>query len=365
VGPTRRDVELNLQSARKYVRTILPSAGPEFIDVELTNRCNLHCAACWFHGERGVGDRYGDAEMSTTQVLSLIDQAAPHRPAIYLGGGEPFMRQDLPDIIEHASRLGLPVSLTTNGTLVDAEAARMLVELGLKDIRFSIDGPEEVHDALRGPGVFSRVIANLHRLARYKRQTGSDRPHLSVNLLLTPLTMADVEAAMEQVRTAVGEDVECIVLHHPWFITPAELASHQREVKKALGRAGAGARAHCVSWGDSVDAKALSEQIARLADRPGIGFFPNMRGEAVERFYSEGYEPKLACTMPFRGVVVKPNGDVRFCPDEWIDDYVLGNVLQKPLDEIWKGRAAKRFRWVLLRKGPFPGCKRCSWIHLT
>jgi len=354
---------LNLQQAKRYARTILLSRGPEFVDIELTNRCNLHCAACWFHGELGVGDRYGHAEMTTDQVLRLIDQIAPYHPTVYLGGGEPLMRKDLPAIIEYASRSGLPVSLTTNGTLVDAQAARAFVELGVNSIRVSIDGPEEVHDTLRGPGVFSRAIANLHQLAKYKRQTGSDRPHVSVNLLITPLVMADLEAAIEQVRAVVGEDVEYLVLHHPWFVTPAELASHQTEVKRALGRAAAGAQAHCLRWGDSIDAKALSEKIARLEGRPGVRFFPDLHGDAVERFYVEGHSPRTVCTMPFRGVVVKPNGDVMFCPDEWIDDYVLGNVLQKPLDEIWNGRTARRFRWVLLRKGPFPGCKRCSWMY--
>ncbi len=70
-------------------------------------------------------------------------------------------------------------------------------------------------------------------------------------------------------------------------------------------------------------------------------FFPDLGGEEIPEFYAEGTRGTKRCRAPFRSVVVKPNGEVRFCPDEWIDDYVLGNIREASLEEIWRSRPGK------------------------
>ncbi|HEX4919482.1 MAG TPA: SPASM domain-containing protein [Candidatus Bathyarchaeia archaeon] len=54
---------------------------------------------------------------------------------------------------------------------------------------------------------------------------------------------------------------------------------------------------------------------------------------------------------------------MRFCPDEWIDDYTLGNIQQEDFKTIWNNFKARRFRAVLFLKKQFTCCKRCSWVY--
>jgi MoaA/NifB/PqqE/SkfB family radical SAM enzyme len=70
---------------------------------------------------------------------------------IHFSGGEPMLRPQLPDLVEYASQLGMRVTLTTNGTLVDKVKAKRLVEAGLRGVNVSIDSPiRKMHEKIRG-----------------------------------------------------------------------------------------------------------------------------------------------------------------------------------------------------------------------
>lgn len=79
-------------------------------------------------------------------------------------GGEPLLRSDLFDILAEMQTRGFAVHLLTNGTLIDAGRAARLVALGVQGVQVSMEGPEEIHDAIRGKGCFAaccRGVAHL------------------------------------------------------------------------------------------------------------------------------------------------------------------------------------------------------------
>jgi MoaA/NifB/PqqE/SkfB family radical SAM enzyme len=79
----------------------------------------------------------------------------------------------------------------------------------------------------------------------------------------------------------------------------------------------------------------VADQMQRLRSLPVVEFFPSLNHAETVRFYSSNLPISRRCVAPLHGVVVKPNGDVRFCPDEWIDDYTLGNIRHEDLKTIW------------------------------
>jgi len=336
---------------------------PAFIDIELTNRCNLRCDMCWFHGTNGIGDRYGTSELTTDEVLGLIERLAAYRPSIYLGGGEPLIRDDLGTIAACVKRHGLPLSLTTNGTLLDTELISTAVRLGVDNLNISLDGPPDVHDALRGPGVYARVVDNLNEVLRVRAACGGAKPVITVNVTIGPSVVGRLRETVGSIRSETADGVDEFVIHHRWFITPAELQAHQDAVGKALGLSAPGARAHLLPSVESIDLAALSEELSQLRGTRGVTFFPDLQGGEIREYYSEGYRANKRCRASLRVAVIKPNGDVRFCPDEWIDDYVLGNIREDRLEDIWTNVKAERFRAAVRRCGSFPGCQRCSWMH--
>jgi radical SAM protein with 4Fe4S-binding SPASM domain len=339
------------------------SSKPTVIDIELSNKCNLACNMCWFHGESGVGDKYRGRELTTDEVTGFIKDVSKYRPSIYMGGTEPFVREDFLSILEYIKKLGLRVSFSTNGTLLDSKKLQTLVALGVDDVRFSIDGYEALHDQIRGKGVFRKAISGIRELFEYKMERNVRKPFVTVNITITPSIIGHVEEAVKEIREAVQDKVDIIKIHHLWYATQKELWQHQKEVRKYLHCGAPGAASHLISLPKEIDPLALSHEIHKVIDLPKVRCFPNLDKNGIVHYYSEFSKKKYRCYAPFHGAVIKPNGDVKFCPDEWIDDYIIGNIREESFERIWNSKNARNFRSVILWKKSFFGCKRCSWMY--
>jgi radical SAM protein with 4Fe4S-binding SPASM domain len=98
--------------------------------------------------------------------MRIVDQIYDFG-ATYLGisGGEPFLRKDLFDIIEHARKLGLNASIITDGHLLDDKAFHRIVKNEVK-VSVSIDGAEAMNDLIRGKGAYAKAISAIELLSR-------------------------------------------------------------------------------------------------------------------------------------------------------------------------------------------------------
>jgi radical SAM protein with 4Fe4S-binding SPASM domain len=79
-------------------------------------------------------------------------------------GGEPFLRQDIFTILEDLKSRGFDTYILSNGTLINRAKAMALAKLGVKGVQISIEGPEDIHDAIRGPGSFSASLKGVRNL---------------------------------------------------------------------------------------------------------------------------------------------------------------------------------------------------------
>ncbi len=79
-------------------------------------------------------------------------------------GGEPFLRRDFFTILSELSCKGFDVFILSNGTLIGRDQAATLAELEVKGVQVSIEGPEHIHDSIRGPGSFSSSIKGIRNL---------------------------------------------------------------------------------------------------------------------------------------------------------------------------------------------------------
>ncbi len=122
----------------------------------VTRRCNLKCVHCYSHSD----DRDYPDELSFKEGISLIDDLAEFgSPVVLFSGGEPLIRRDILDLIEHAVTRKMRAVLSTNGTLITSAVASKLKKIGLSYVGISLDGLGSVHDAFRGiPGTFARVM---------------------------------------------------------------------------------------------------------------------------------------------------------------------------------------------------------------
>jgi radical SAM protein with 4Fe4S-binding SPASM domain len=353
-----------------YIRKLFPYAlenfrcdRPRQVDIELSNRCNLRCRMCWFHGENGIGDRYGAHELTTSEVTEIVDQLATYTPHIYIGGSEPFIRKDFLTILKHIKKHNMPVSFTTNGTLLDPAAIETLVAYGVDEVNFSIDGGKELHDRTRGVGVFSKVTQSVIRLAEYREKEACTKPVITVNIALTDNVTGRIKEMLDEIKHATHDRADSYRLHHLWYITENELALHQSAVKRKLGCAAPGAAAHLLYPLRISHPAALADEITGIRGLPKVTMFPDLQHSDLADFYSERPRFGKRCIAPFFGAVIKPNGDLKFCPDEWIDDYIIGNLRNDSFQSLWNSEKARKFRRVLFRQKSFEGCNRCSWMY--
>jgi radical SAM protein with 4Fe4S-binding SPASM domain len=87
---------------------------------------------------------------------------------------------------------------------------------------------------------------------------------------------------------------------------------------------------------------------------------PVLNPEKIHTYYAELETPvRNYCVVPWCQVNVDYNGDVHFCAD--YPDYILGNIKEQSIKEIYNGDRANRFRKALsdCEGGMFPGCLRC------
>ncbi len=125
----------------------------------ITRRCNLKCVHCYAHAK---AINFKNA-LSYEVGKSLIDDLAAFGvPVILFSGGEPLIRKDLPDLAEYAVKKGLRAVISTNGTLISKEKARILKDIGLSYVGISLDGMEEINDHFRGTnGAFKAALKGI------------------------------------------------------------------------------------------------------------------------------------------------------------------------------------------------------------
>ena len=107
--------------------------GPISIHIDLTNRCNQRCLFCWQRSHERIGLLDLENELSDEQLLDFVREAAEMGVMDWLisGGGEPTVRTDLcRQVMERIKEYGMFGDIITNGTLLDEDWARRLVEIG-------------------------------------------------------------------------------------------------------------------------------------------------------------------------------------------------------------------------------------------
>jgi len=140
---------------------------PRSADIEITSRCNLRCRYCYYFDNPEVEYR----DLPSDEWLPFFDELG--RCAVMdvtLQGGEPFIREDLPQLIEGIVRNRMRFSLLSNGTLIDDHIAAFLADTNRCDsVQISVDGSSsETHDACRGKGSFDGALRGIRTLQRYK-----------------------------------------------------------------------------------------------------------------------------------------------------------------------------------------------------
>jgi MoaA/NifB/PqqE/SkfB family radical SAM enzyme len=361
---------------------------PTFVQLRLTNLCNLRCKMCGQWGDTGIFREKAGAEatdgraeqerireligrsrqMSLADYVQLLDELAPNKPVISLFGGEPFLYPEIMPLIREIKARGLTVTIITNGWFLERHA-RELVETGVDTIAVSVDGPPELHDRIRArDSSFSRLASGVRAVAEWRQKLGRALP---VQMAILPITELNADALDAAVAALRELPLELVNIGLRWFVPSEAGARYEQVMQETFGVEGTSWKGFDFRWPAGADRtreltsltgslRALRRRRVRdwFSGRPWTSFVPAIAAKDVPAYFKEpervfGHD---LCPVAWYFAQVEPDGEVCFCGD--FPDYMIGNVRKAAFREIWGGPKAQAFREKLARE-PLPICARC------
>ena len=304
--------------SNKYVEMGL--AAPVNVTWEVTYACNLTCIHCLSDsGSKKKG------ELTTAESLCVIDALAAQKVFQFnIGGGEPFMRADFPDLMDYAHTKGMVTCISTNGTLIDKEIARRLDHKRVY-IQVSLDGASpESNDPIRGKGSYKKVIKALECLKERDIE-------VSINTVLTRLSYPELDDLVKLANTYGA--------------------------KLRVSRFRPSGRGK-TSWNDLNVSKEQLIEFSHWLDRHmGVSTGDSFFSVATEERRSLGLNMCGACKLT---CCISPEGVVYPCAFLQEPEFMAGKLPEDSFADIWKHSPVfQSFRNLEIKS-----CESCHRFHL-
>jgi radical SAM protein with 4Fe4S-binding SPASM domain len=345
------------------------------VSIRITDLCNLRCHTCGQWGDQGFlhGKDLRElkkSEVSLPRYLEVLSDlvAHGHRPNVYLWGGEPMLYEGSLELIEGATALGLPTSVATNGTRIAAVASR-LVKAPLFLLQVSIDGhTPELHNQIR-PGVagannFADIQAGLNAVRQARQAQGQGLPLIAS---LTVISQNNFRHLMDLYET-FRHQVDLFVFYLSWWIDEADARAHEADFQRRFGFVPHRPWGWVGGWKPD-DYEELDRQLKGLMERsrpwgaPPVTVIPPVMGVDDLRAYYTDHRARFGydqCISIYQVVEINSNGDLSPCRD--YHDYVVGNIKEATITELWNSQAYRHFRRSLAQDGLMPVCSRCCGL---
>lgn len=192
-----------------------PLARPYWVFISLSHRCNNNCQMC------GVIKVLKGYELSPETANKALDDIAGWQRdcTVVITGGEPFLRKDIFQIIEHSASNKIKTEVVSNGSLIDEELASKIISSGLANIAVSLDGAgPKTHDLIRREGSFKEALGSLRHLVKAKERLGGG-PQISAWTTIMKENLSELSDIAPLVKDL---GVECLV-YHPVIIAQDDM----------------------------------------------------------------------------------------------------------------------------------------------
>jgi putative heme d1 biosynthesis radical SAM protein NirJ2 len=303
-----------------------------FVSWNVTKRCNLSCEHCY----RDAGDA-APQELNTVEAKHLIFEL--HQTGckrIIFSGGEPLLREDIYELIEYATSIGIRSVLGTNGMLITYDVAKKLKQSGITRVGISIDSTKaQLHDKFRRyEGAFEQTLDGIYAC----KQVGVE---FQIHTTVMDFNLDDI-FAISDMAYELGAKA-----HHIFFLVPTGRAlqittrlthkTYYQLLKKILDE-----QKRIISSGFEIK-PTCAPQFMVLVDKAGITL---------------SYRFTRGCLAGISYCCILPDGDVSPCPYLPVS---IGNVRMKSFSVLWKEASD----FLLLRSSRYTGrCNTCRYREL-
>ncbi|WP_226002677.1 radical SAM/SPASM domain-containing protein [Paenibacillus sp. BJ-4] len=315
-----------------------------------TRACNLTCKHCYAN----ACPVHDPDEISTEEAKVFIDNLAAFQvPVLLFSGGEPLIRKDIYELISYASSKGLRPVVSTNGTMITMDRAKMLKEAGVKYVGVSLDGLKERHDEFRGrKGAFEQALQGIRNCLAIDQKVG-------VRFTISRHTYEDLDGVLDLIE---WENIPRSCFYHLVYSGRGS-ALQQEDVTHEQSR------------------HALDRIMAKTMDLHG-------KGKPVELLtvdnHADGvylyqrmmeHDPERAAEL--LGLLQRNGGNRsgiaigcvdwhgNVYPDQFTRDIEIGNIRKQKFSEIWRDAAHPLMAGLRDRKPLLKGrCRECNWLDI-
>lgn len=295
---------------------------PQEIMLTTTFNCNLRCRMC-FQGH------YDKREMPWEMVEKLRD-ALYFADSLQIIGGEPMIYRHFKELVALASQTSTKVRITTNGTLLNTDMNRFLVDNRVADLRISVDaGTPKTYKHIRG-GNFLKLLNSVRELSRFKQLAGTNWPLIEFNVVAQKSNVGELTKliALADSLGVYQVNVHYMTCHtEDWL--PESLYFHQDYSDECLLKA--------------------SEAASAVGMR--INLPVPFRGPVVEQTRTP-----TRCDDPWRAFLVNMDGECNVCCG---GSEMMGNLNDSEFMEIWNGARLQKLRSTVNSPDKPDYCRKC------
>jgi radical SAM protein with 4Fe4S-binding SPASM domain len=310
---------------------------PAHLVWEVTGACNLRCIHC--HATSGKAEK---DELTTYEGKKFIDELIKcdeFRMLVYTGG-EPLVRPDLFELMEHSKNVGLTNVIATNGTLITEEVAYKLKESGVVGVAVSLDSSVSyIHNQIRkSDSAFDLALQGMRNVkkAGMLMQINATAMEYNFDTLNELLELADKEGS------GIMLMYQLVPVGRGHKIEEAALKVNQNErLLKLLAE-------------KQKNISTIIEPVAGPQYWPYLMEMRNEKGKIKKKLAEQVFH---GCAAARGFVYIKANGEVWPCPFIEISG---GSVRDLPFEKIY--RDSKIFTQLRNRENNLKGkCGECTY----
>jgi radical SAM protein with 4Fe4S-binding SPASM domain len=302
-------------------------SAPLRMDLALTFRCQNDCVHCY------AGGPHETTELTTVQWKSVIDKLSEIGVFILtFTGGEPTLREDLPELLLYAQNKGMVTGLISNGQILNDKAfVGVLENSGLDFVQITLESHKpQIHDLMTGKkGSWKETVKGIQNAVQ-------SEIYVSTNTTLSKHNAADFLTTIDYIKGLGVDAFGCNSLIYSGKASSAseEFALSIEELNILLPKIRD--KAHLIGL-----------KFLWYTPTQYCHFDPVQMGLGVK-----------SCTAAMKNACVGPNGDVYPCQSYFES---LGNILTAPWDKIWHHPLAEKLRSREYVEGK---CKDCSQLQV-
>jgi len=312
--------------------------GPYTIQLDVTNRCNNDCIACWLHSPllRKTGPNAADlrSQLRFDLVKQMLDDAAAMgtRDLYMAGGGDPIVYPWLQETVTHAKSLGMTVAVNTNFALADEAWCDWACEVGLDDITISVwAGGEAGYDAThpnKKPGDFAKLMKMITYLNHRKREVGQG-PTVKLYQVVSNLNAFEFGRMVDLLDETGSEATEFTVVDTVPGHTDVLLFDDA--MRRSLLEQSRDLQTRMAAKGEEHRLFGFDQWVRRLECE-----------DVVDGLGDANVVHTFQCTIGWTFLRVMPDGKVTSCLKS--HRIPIGNLNDSRLPELWNNEQQRQFR---------------------